>query len=53
MLRTVAALLLYSDLSVFLQYILDNPELLLEDDDDDSVATDQFQVSQESIEQVS
>ncbi|PKU28861.1 nedd8 ultimate buster 1 [Limosa lapponica baueri] len=35
------------------QFILDNPELLLEDDDDDdSVATDQFQVSQESIDQL-
>ncbi|KAM9304516.1 NEDD8 ultimate buster 1 isoform 3-T3 [Morus bassanus] len=31
------------------KFILDNPELLLEDDDDDSVAMDQFQVSQESI----
>ncbi|KAM6375863.1 NEDD8 ultimate buster 1 isoform 3-T3 [Alca torda] len=36
------------------QFILDNPELLLEDDDDDddSVALDQFQVSQESIDQL-
>uniref|UniRef100_A0A8C3KP49 Negative regulator of ubiquitin like proteins 1 n=1 Tax=Calidris pygmaea TaxID=425635 RepID=A0A8C3KP49_9CHAR len=35
------------------QFILDNPELLLEDDDDDdSVAMDQFQVSQESIDQL-
>ncbi|NXA08740.1 NUB1 protein, partial [Sapayoa aenigma] len=34
------------------KFILDNPELLLEDDDDDSVATNQFQVSQESIEQL-
>ncbi|NWV76454.1 NUB1 protein, partial [Dasyornis broadbenti] len=34
------------------KFILDNPELLLEDDDDDSVAMDQFQVSQESIEQL-
>ncbi|NWH55117.1 NUB1 protein, partial [Fregata magnificens] len=34
------------------KFILDNPELLLEDDDDDSVAMDQFQVSQESIDQL-
>ncbi|NWX14271.1 NUB1 protein, partial [Aegotheles bennettii] len=34
------------------KFILDNPELLLEDDDDDSVATDQFHVSQESIDQL-
>ncbi|NXP10428.1 NUB1 protein, partial [Thinocorus orbignyianus] len=35
------------------QFILDNPELLLEDDDDDdSVAMDQFQASQESIDQL-
>ncbi|KAM6339064.1 NEDD8 ultimate buster 1 isoform 3-T3 [Podargus strigoides] len=34
------------------KFILDNPELLLEDDDDDPVATDQFQVSQESIDQL-
>ncbi|NXS92516.1 NUB1 protein, partial [Jacana jacana] len=33
------------------QFILDNPELLLEDDDD-PMATDQFQVSQESIDQL-
>ncbi|NXS53983.1 NUB1 protein, partial [Brachypteracias leptosomus] len=32
------------------QYILDNPELLL--DDDDPAAMDQFQVSQESIDQL-
>ncbi|NP_001264424.1 NEDD8 ultimate buster 1 isoform X1 [Gallus gallus] len=31
------------------KYILDNPELLLENDDDDSAASDQFEVSQESI----
>ncbi|XP_042744295.1 NEDD8 ultimate buster 1 isoform X2 [Lagopus leucura] len=34
------------------KFILDNPELLLENDDDDSAASDQFQVSQESIDQV-
>uniref|UniRef100_A0A8C4XM08 Negative regulator of ubiquitin like proteins 1 n=1 Tax=Falco tinnunculus TaxID=100819 RepID=A0A8C4XM08_FALTI len=35
------------------EFILDNPELLLEDDDDDDpVATDRFQVSQESIDQL-
>ncbi|NXW15360.1 NUB1 protein, partial [Circaetus pectoralis] len=34
------------------QFILDNPELLLEDDDHDPVAVDQFQVSQESIDQL-
>lgn len=34
------------------KFILDNPELLLEDDDDDPVATNQFQVSQESIDQL-
>uniref|UniRef100_A0A8C9LC08 UBA domain-containing protein n=1 Tax=Pavo cristatus TaxID=9049 RepID=A0A8C9LC08_PAVCR len=34
------------------KFILDNPELLLENDDDDSVASDQFQVSQESIDQL-
>ncbi|XP_049655067.1 NEDD8 ultimate buster 1 isoform X4 [Accipiter gentilis] len=34
------------------QFILDNPELLLEDDDHDPVAMDQFQVSQESIDQL-
>uniref|UniRef100_A0A8D0FQ61 Negative regulator of ubiquitin like proteins 1 n=1 Tax=Strix occidentalis caurina TaxID=311401 RepID=A0A8D0FQ61_STROC len=35
------------------KFILDNPELLLEDDDDDDpVAVDQFQVSQESIDQL-
>ncbi|NXJ09625.1 NUB1 protein, partial [Odontophorus gujanensis] len=34
------------------KYILDNPELLLENDDDDSVCTEQFQVSQESIDQL-
>lgn len=35
------------------KFILDNPELLLEnDDDDDPVAMDQFQVSQESIDQL-
>ncbi|NXU61944.1 NUB1 protein, partial [Horornis vulcanius] len=34
------------------KFILDNPELLLQDDDEDSVAMDQFQVSQESIEQL-
>ncbi|NWI64018.1 NUB1 protein, partial [Todus mexicanus] len=33
-------------------FILDNPELLLEDDDDDPVAGDQFEVSQESIDQL-
>ncbi|NWH34754.1 NUB1 protein, partial [Chloropsis hardwickii] len=35
-------------------FILDNPELLLEDDDDDddSVGMDQFQVSQESLDQL-
>nr|XP_009486622.1 PREDICTED: NEDD8 ultimate buster 1 isoform X3 [Pelecanus crispus] len=34
-------------------FILDSPELLLEDDDDDDpVARDQFQVSQESIDQL-
>lgn len=48
-----SSLVLFCSLSVFLQFILDNPELLLEDDDDDSVAMDQFQVSQESIEKVS
>ncbi|XP_048807451.1 NEDD8 ultimate buster 1 [Lagopus muta] len=34
------------------KFILDNPELLLENDDDDSAASDQFQVSQESIDQL-
>uniref|UniRef100_A0A8C7ECV5 Negative regulator of ubiquitin like proteins 1 n=1 Tax=Nothoprocta perdicaria TaxID=30464 RepID=A0A8C7ECV5_NOTPE len=34
------------------KFILDNPELLLENDDDDPVAIDQFQVSQESIDQL-
>uniref|UniRef100_A0A8C3TZ12 Negative regulator of ubiquitin like proteins 1 n=1 Tax=Catharus ustulatus TaxID=91951 RepID=A0A8C3TZ12_CATUS len=40
------------NLDLAFKFILDNPELLLEDDDDDSVAMDQFQVSQESIEQL-
>ncbi|NXP64878.1 NUB1 protein, partial [Chloropsis cyanopogon] len=40
-----------SDFSI--EFILDNPELLLEeDDDDDSVGMDQFQVSQESLDQL-
>ncbi|KAM6134721.1 NEDD8 ultimate buster 1 isoform 2-T3 [Pterocles gutturalis] len=35
------------------KFILDNPELLLEDDDDDDpAAMDEFQVSQESIDQL-
>nr|XP_013805102.1 PREDICTED: NEDD8 ultimate buster 1 [Apteryx mantelli mantelli] len=34
------------------KFILDNPELLLENDDDDPVTMDQFQVSQESIDQL-
>ncbi|NXG71712.1 NUB1 protein, partial [Baryphthengus martii] len=34
------------------QFILDNPELLLDDDDDDPVAVDQFEVSQESLDQL-
>uniref|UniRef100_A0A8B9NY65 Negative regulator of ubiquitin like proteins 1 n=1 Tax=Apteryx owenii TaxID=8824 RepID=A0A8B9NY65_APTOW len=34
------------------EFILDNPELLLENDDDDPVTMDQFQVSQESIDQL-
>ncbi|NWW52028.1 NUB1 protein, partial [Pedionomus torquatus] len=43
----------HGNLDQAFQFILDNPELLLEDDDDDdSVAMDQFQVSQESVDQL-
>ncbi|XP_003206993.1 NEDD8 ultimate buster 1 [Meleagris gallopavo] len=42
----------HGNLDQAFKFILDNPELLLENDDDDSAASDQFQVSQESIDQL-